>query len=238
MLLASNLPLFPNPPTNEATKMKFFVSLAAATLLLVTTVSALPYASSKSQPPQHQQSKRGASAISILETIAPTSNTCDNAPLAGDCATASQAAAPIIASFTQYSITTAPEQAALLSWMAFESLDFKYDHNVSPGTPGQGCRNMMMPGFVKKYAAVVQGADASSSDPATVLNSVIAAGGDWGAAAWFYNTQCSDAIKNGVKTGGKAGWEAWITGCVQTTVTDARTQYWQRAAQALGMSTS
>ena len=216
--------------------MKPFVFLGAATLLL-TTASALPYAS-ESQSAQHQRSKRDTSAISIVQTVAPTSNTCANAPVAGDCATASQAAAPILASFAQYSITSPAEQAALLSWMAFESGDFKYNHNVSPGTPGQGCRNMMMPGFVKKYAAVVQGADASSTDPATVLNSVITAGGDWGAAAWFYSTQCSDAIKNGLKTGGKAGWEAWITGCVQTTVTDARTQYWQRAAQALGMSAS
>lgn len=220
--------------------MKSVTLLTTATLLL-TTVSALPYAANP-QSGKHQPSKRDdadPSSIAILQKVAPTSNTCNNAPAAGECATAAQAAMPIISSFAQFSINTAPEQAALLSLMAFETADFKYNknHYPAPGRPGQGCRNMQMANYNREYAAVVPGADATIADDAAMLDSIIKAGGEWGAAAWYYNTKCSDQVKNDVKTKGRAGWQSYL-GCVGVTADDSRTKYWEAAAQALGMSTT
>lgn len=81
--------------------------------------------------------------IKALEIIAPNAavDTCVNDPKApGQCRTVNQAAGPILRSFEKYRITTPGEKAALLSLMAFESAEFKYQRNVYPGTPGQGSK--------------------------------------------------------------------------------------------------
>ena len=67
-----------------------------------------------------------------------------------ECATASEAAEAFIASFAQYSVTTAAEQAALLAWVAFESAELKYNanHFPAPRRPGRGTRVMLVPNFV------------------------------------------------------------------------------------------
>ena len=70
--------------------------------------------------------------------ISPKSSTCDNPPAEGECATAEQAAPFISDSFTTYGIDNVAEQAALISLMAFESGDFKYNRNHFPGVAGQG----------------------------------------------------------------------------------------------------
>lgn len=70
--------------------------------------------------------------------IAPTSNTCDNPPAKGECATAKQAATFTSQSFDTYNVTSKAEQAAIISLMAFESDEFKYNKNHFPGVPGQG----------------------------------------------------------------------------------------------------
>lgn len=84
--------------------------------------------------------ERSTSAIttSQIEAIAPKSASCDNAPAAGECATAAQAATHIANSFKTYKVTSAAEQAAVISLMAFESDDFKYNKNHFPGVAGQG----------------------------------------------------------------------------------------------------
>lgn len=73
-----------------------------------------------------------------LETVAPTSNTCDGAPAPDECATSEQAATNIAKSFDTYQVTSPAEQAAVIGLMAFESMDFKYNRNHFPGVPGQG----------------------------------------------------------------------------------------------------
>lgn len=70
--------------------------------------------------------------------VSPKSSTCDNPPAEGECATAEQAAPFISDSFTTYAIDNVAEQAALISLMAFESGDFKYNRNHFPGVAGQG----------------------------------------------------------------------------------------------------
>lgn len=71
-------------------------------------------------------------------TIAPKSNTCTNPPAKGECATAKTAAKYTAKSFDTYNVTSKAEQAAVISLMAFESVEFKYNKNHFPGVPGQG----------------------------------------------------------------------------------------------------
>jgi hypothetical protein len=74
--------------------------------------------------------------ISLTEAqliqIAPQSKSCDDAPAKGECATAKTAADSISQSFNTYKVTNKAEQVAILSLMAFESNDFKYNNNHSP----------------------------------------------------------------------------------------------------------
>ena len=72
--------------------------------------------------------------------ISPNSKTCDNPPAAGECATAKQAVKYISQSFNTYQVTSKAEQAAIISLMAFETADFKYNKNHFPGVPGQGSK--------------------------------------------------------------------------------------------------
>lgn len=75
-----------------------------------------------------------------LLDIAPKSKSCDNPPAAGECATAQQAAPFISTAFDTYDVTSPAEQAAVISLMAFETGDFKYNRNHFPGRPGQGSK--------------------------------------------------------------------------------------------------
>lgn len=75
-----------------------------------------------------------------LEFIAPKSSTCKEAPAPGECRTAVEAAPIITHAFQKYNITSPAEHAALISLMAFESDDFKFNRNKVPGVPGQGSK--------------------------------------------------------------------------------------------------
>lgn len=77
--------------------------------------------------------------------IAPSSNSCADAPAAGECATASTAAKYFSQSLQTYKVTSKAEQAAIISLMAFESDEFKYNKNHFPGTPGQGSEYSIQP---------------------------------------------------------------------------------------------
>lgn len=203
-------------------------TLSIALLSLAATATALP-----------SILPRAADPVAQLVAIAPTSTSCDNAPSPGECVTAAQAVGPLVASFAQYGVSTAAEQAALLSWMAFESGDFKYNHNVFPGVPGQGTRAMLSPAFVQMYAASIPAlaapAAALASNPAAVLALVQPDQYSFAAAAWFLTAVCQPDVRAQLQTGSPAGWTAWVTGCVQTTVTPARQAYWERAVAALGV---
>ena len=171
-----------------------------------------------------------------LLSVVPTASSCASAAFPSECATAEAALKPILDGFTNFSIPTAPEQAALLSWMAFESGEFKFNQNHFPGTPGQGTRNMMMPNFIKEYVLSIPelASQAPGKDVVALLALVQPDKFSFASAAWFYSTHCSEAVKQGVQTGSKSGWAGFLTGCVGTTVSDAREVYWTRAMNALG----
>jgi hypothetical protein len=77
-----------------------------------------------------------------VRAIMPSSGSCAGAQFPDECRTADQAA-PFIAKACE-SLSTA-ECAATVALMGLESVDMKFKHNVSPGRPGQGTANMMMP---------------------------------------------------------------------------------------------
>jgi hypothetical protein len=110
-----------------------------------------PTGSSTSSNGGQSNSAHSLTVAQLLE-IAPTANTCDNAPAAGECSTAQEAVPFITQSFTNYNVTSPAEQAALISLMAFETDELKYKKNHFPGVPGQGSKkSLRCSGFEKSF---------------------------------------------------------------------------------------
>jgi hypothetical protein len=188
------------------------------------------------------------SAASQLLAIAPTSMTCDGAPFPSECATAEQAAPLLIAAMQTYGITSPPELAALLSVIAFETGDFKYNINHYPGRAGQGTRNMQMANYNLLYAQSIS-ALSSKLNAITTASSTTGLSDDqldairalvlpdeysWGSAAWYLTSQCAD-VRSQIQTGGHTGYTAYLS-CIGTQMTEDRMTYWVRANNAFGIS--
>ncbi|KAF7117522.1 hypothetical protein CNMCM5793_006544 [Aspergillus hiratsukae] len=212
-------------------------------LVLPTLGYAAPASTTTTSSTQHQiqENRRDAKITAAqIETIAPKSKSCADAPAPGECATSEVAAANIAKSFETYKVTSAAEQAAVIGLMAFESLDFEYNRNHFPGVPGQGTRNMQSPAFNAKYAASLPAlADKLkdvSGDLAGVLDLLLSKEEyDFGSGAWFLTTQCSQDVRSELQSGSEAGWQKYISSCVGTDANEERKAYWTRAVQALGV---
>ncbi|KAL9618764.1 MAG: hypothetical protein Q9160_006558 [Pyrenula sp. 1 TL-2023] len=173
------------------------------------------------------------SAASCSSSAAPSSGL-------NECINAATAIPHLISAFARYKITTAGEQAAILSWIALESAELKYNINHFPGNPGQGTRVMLMPPYIAKYIASIpdlkEKADAAGGDVTKLLGLVLDDEHSLASGAWFVSSQCTQDVRQGLAAGSDAGWEQFITGCVGTTVTDQRKGYWVKAKEALGIS--
>ena len=197
---------------------------------LVALVAAAPITSSQTS---------SLSAETLLQ-IAPNSASCAGAPKAGECRTASQALAPILQSFGTYQIASLGAQAAVLSTMAFETADFKYQRNYFPGNPGQGTRNMQSAAFNLKYAQSIpvlapQIPMLQQNGPNGILNALVSNDAwDFGSAAWFLSTQCGPSVLTELGSGGAEGFNAYLA-CIGTTNTPDRMAYFQRAMTAFGL---
>jgi hypothetical protein len=86
----------------------------------------------------------GALTAETIIAIAPATASCTSTDLPDECADATRAATAINKAFETYEITAKGEQAALVAYMLFESVNFKFKHNKNPapGRPGQGTRMM------------------------------------------------------------------------------------------------
>ncbi|KAI9858545.1 MAG: hypothetical protein M1824_004281 [Vezdaea acicularis] len=175
-----------------------------------------------------------------LLAIAPTSGTCAGAPFPAECSTADHAVPFINGALITYGITSPYEQAAIISTMAFESGDFKYNRNhyPAPGRPGQGTRNMQMSTYNLAYAKSIPAlagplAQVAATDLNGVLALVMADQYSFGSAAWFLTSQCGAGVRQGLQSGTQAGWQTYVSSCIGTTVTSDRMAYWTRAVQAL-----
>ncbi|KAL8641572.1 MAG: hypothetical protein Q9226_008618 [Calogaya cf. arnoldii] len=209
-------------------------------MLFQTITTALFLATTLAAPTEPTLFKR---APGSLIAMAPKSKSCAGAKFPKECATAAQAAPFINASFKTYGVATAGEAAAIISLMAFESGDFQYNmnHFPSPGRPGQGTRNMQMPPFNLEYAksipALKDGLAKAETDVKKVLELLLSKGEyDFGSAAWFLKTKCSEKVRSGLKTGKTEAWKAYITECVGTEVTPERQAGWEKAAKAMRVS--
>jgi hypothetical protein len=181
-----------------------------------------------------------------LITIAPDTTSCDGAPFPSECAPASVAAPNIAQSFSLFNIDSFSAQAALVAIMLFESGDFKYKINHFPGVAGQGTRNMQSPAFNSKYAdwivaneqdaGITQGSVAAvANDPAALLDLINTDQWSFASAAWFISTQCESQIQ-ALGDGSQASFEAYLTGCVGTTVTEDRIAGWKKVIGLGGWS--
>lgn len=225
--------------------MHFLASTAVfLSLFLGSFVSAAPTPSSS-----------GCVTPAQLIAIAPQSVSCANVTsFADECRTAEQAAPFLNAAFQQFNTHTVGEMAALISLIAFETGDFRFNVNHFPGRPGQGTRNLMMFPFVWKYALDIPQVapqaqaiapelsisstndelnNASNSTKTAVLSLVLDDKFSWASASWFLTTQCNSTIAAALNTATEAGWETYITQCIGTTVTDDRKAVYTAAITAL-----
>ncbi|KAL5325874.1 hypothetical protein ACEPPN_007008 [Leptodophora sp. 'Broadleaf-Isolate-01'] len=184
---------------------------------------------------------RAAQAVDQILQIAPTSNTCAGAPVPGECATNTQAAPFLIAAMSKYEIFAPAEIAAVLSVVAFETADFKYNTNKFPGRPGQGTRNMQMANYNLQYALSIpelapkvsaittsSSVDGLSDDKLNAIRALVLPDEySWASGAWFLKTQCA-SIRSALQTGSQAGFEAYM-GCLGVTADADRLAYWKRA---------
>lgn len=179
----------------------------------------------------------------IIQKIAPGSASCDAA--ATECRTATQAAPFIVQGMADYKMFSVNEIAAVLSLMAFESVDFKYKHNVYPGRPGQGTANMQMAKYNLMYAKSLDDVKDKVSDVNSVdglsddrLNEILALvtpdEHNFGSGPWFLATQCGQDVRDALKRDIDSGFDSYM-GCVGVTVTDERRAYLTRAKAAFGL---
>lgn len=223
--------------------MVFKSFFLAGTLALGALAAPVPggdcNSSDATMPATHNKAVGGPSLTADdLAMIAPDTLSCNGAPFPDECADAKTAAAALNKAFAKYDIKTTGEQAALVAYTLFESGNYKYSKNHFPGRPGQGTRMMAMPNFVAQYVAAIADPASVSTATAAGVDAVLAlANADdeksFGAAAWFYSTQCNAQVKAGVQAETVDGWHAFLTQCVGTEAAPERDQSWVAAKQIM-----
>ncbi|KAE9403093.1 hypothetical protein BT96DRAFT_878919 [Gymnopus androsaceus JB14] len=222
--------------------------------VLILFASALPVQAAPIRAPNSDNPDSGEITLTQLEAIL-NGTICspNNSQFLDECRTAAQALPFVNKAFSDYNITTVGEKAALLSLMAFESEGFQFNvnHFPSPGTPGQGTRNLMEFPFVYQYALSIpflstqilalapsssDSASASVSISPTTKDAILALvlndGLSFASAMWFYTqsgttkTGCLEipGMVQDLQAQTEKGWENYITQCVGTTVTEGRRQ--------------
>lgn len=185
-----------------------------------------------------------AAATAIIKIIAPGSVSCPPSE-AAECRTADQAAAPLVRAMVAHGLLTANEVAAVLALMAFESVDFRYKHNVYPGRPGQGTANMQMANYnllyaksldgVKEKVADLQSVDGLSPDRLNYILSLVTPDEhNFASGPWFLTTQCPAAVREALRRNVDQGFATYMA-CVGVSVTPERLAYLKRAKQAFGI---
>ncbi|KAF6837598.1 hypothetical protein CPLU01_02951 [Colletotrichum plurivorum] len=195
---------------------------------------------------------RNNNATDIILQVAPKSASCDGVKdFADECATADHAAQYLPAAMAKYGIWQPGAIAAVLSLMAFETGDFRYNRNhfPAPGRPGQGTRNLQMAEFNLKYALSIpelkanateiaggatNGTQLSDDQKNKVLDLVLGDDYAWGSGPWYLATECDDDVRKGLAEGTVRGFTLYMD-CIGTSATEDRIEYWTRAKSAFGM---
>ncbi len=192
--------------------------------------------------------------------VVPNSLSCTSG--SDECRNATQVTPLLIDAMAAYQINTPAEIAAIVSLIGFESVDFQYKHNISPGRPGQGTSNMQMlvcnlpslspslfPSFVpanmkflqqpyniqfaQSFPELASEAEALTNDPNGLLALVTPDQYNFKSGPWFLATQCDPSVRAALQNGDDAGFAAYMA-CVGTDVA-GRQDYWNRAKEALGL---
>jgi len=155
-------------------------------------------------------------------------------------------------SFSKFGFLTRGEQAAIFALMAFESGNFMFDVNVSPGRPGQGTRNMMMFNFILPYAVEYNRTAVHAIRPDLNFNSTVANVPDdsqknairatvlddtlsFASAAWFLRTHCSPQIGLGLQSATDDAFNAYMgSTCVGAGQDPARIALYHATLTAMG----
>lgn len=182
-------------------------------------------------------------ATPIILAIAPGSKSCaaDNK----ECRTAEQASPFLASAMSRYKLYNVNEMAAVISLMAFESVDFAYKTNQFPGRPGQGTANMQMAEFNLKYAksidkvkdkvADISSVDGLSDDKLNEIRAlVIDDEYNFASGPWFLTTQCEPSVREQLRNDIDKGFAAYMS-CVGVTVDEDRTAYLERAKKAFNI---
>ncbi|KAK4101759.1 hypothetical protein N658DRAFT_425176 [Parathielavia hyrcaniae] len=211
--------------------------LVSATPLACRRGGATPSSAAPSASPMPGTGSGSGSDVDMAAAvlaIMPSSSSCSGAEFPAECRTAEQAAPFIEKACADLS---PGECAATVAVIGVESVEMKAKHNISPGRPGQGTANMMMPEFVSEYATSLFGADkVAGKSPDEVLAMVTPDEHNFGSAAWFLTAKCTEDVRASLKTGTDAGWTAYNQDCIGVDGSlQERMDYWTRAKEAFNL---
>ncbi|KAI1342544.1 hypothetical protein F5Y15DRAFT_373112 [Xylariaceae sp. FL0016] len=182
---------------------------------------------------------RDTTAADLIAQVAPKSVSCSNTD---QCRTNVQAAPHFIQAFSDYKLNSPGQIAAVLALTAFESDDYAYKIHID-GNAGQGTSNMQSPDFNVKYANSIPelktkldaiGTLDSDDKKLQMLDLVIDDKYNFASGAWFLTTQCPQSTVDALAKGDDAGFNTYME-CVGVTMTDARSEYWNRAKTAFNL---
>ncbi|TGJ83326.1 hypothetical protein E0Z10_g5452 [Xylaria hypoxylon] len=210
--------------------MKYSFAVSAS-LALAGFTSAIPLAA-----------RDAPQASDIIAQIAPTSTSCADTT---ECRTNVQVAPFFIDAFWKYGLKSYGQIAAVLSLTAFESVGYKFKHNVSPGVAGQGTSNLQMLKYNIEYAnsipelkdqvAALGTIDATDSAKANQLLALVTPDQyNFGSGPWFLTTQCDPKVAEALISGTDEAFAGYMA-CVGVQVTPDRKEYWVRAKAAFGL---
>ncbi|KAI1244658.1 hypothetical protein MGN70_014534 [Eutypa lata] len=230
--------------------MKSQIATTLTAFALAGTSAAFPTIPSTFQPLRARNGTNAARLAEQVAQVAPETTTCDLGETP-ECRTNVDLAPFLLSSLESYGVTEAGTVAAVVALTAFESANYKYKHNVYPGTIGQGTANMQMYEFNYQYARSITaladdlaalgfqadddtGAGATDDQKTKVLALVTPDEYNFGSGAWYLTARCPETAK-ALAAGTDAAWQDYMTNCVGTTDTPEREAYWTRAKAAFGL---
>ncbi|TLD33982.1 hypothetical protein PspLS_00452 [Pyricularia sp. CBS 133598] len=229
--------------------------------LLASAATAAPSGSiyARNQPKDQPNVERIAAVPALLE-IAPNSNSC--APELAGCATAEQVAPLLSEALRDYNFHESPwEMAAVISLTVHESAQFKYRAPANAAHaeefPLKGTSNMQsadynfkfaksLPAIAKDVNEIIKDAPNAGSLTKDQMKSLLKVlqrdETNFASGAWFLRNECSEAIRNGIKTGTRKGWVDYIGNCVgvkenaQDPEWKKREDYWNKTVKAMKLT--
>ncbi|KAJ4386660.1 hypothetical protein N0V93_009558 [Gnomoniopsis smithogilvyi] len=181
------------------------------------------------------------SVAATIVAIMPSSASC--AGRGDECTTAEDAVEYLTGSMTEYSVTTAIEQAGLLSLIAYESVEMQYKKNLDQSAQtGRGTVNMQSGDFNVEFAAAL-GLGTYTVDNVLDLTST-SDKFTFYSAAWYYTTQSSCSATRSLAQSGNVDADTWFDSYLTTcdgmgsswnTSEPERWTYWTRAKEVFGI---